>query len=81
MQQAQAGTTRNSNTMSSPITRIKDYYGECVQELKNCSWPDKPELIQSTVLVIIATLILTGFTLCVDQIAQFFIRMLIGAGA
>ena len=79
MQQVQASTTRSSSTMSSPINRIKEIYGETIQELKNCSWPEKPELIQSTVLVIIATLILTGFTLCVDQIAQFIIRALIGA--
>ena len=79
MQQVQASTTRNNNTMSTPISRIKEFYGETIQELKNCSWPEKPELIQSSILVILATLILTGFTLCVDQVAQFIIRKLIGA--
>ena len=78
MQQANASTTKNQ-TMSSPINRIKEFYGETVQELKNCSWPAKDELTQFTILVILATLILTGFTLCVDQVAQFIIRALIGA--
>ena len=78
MQQAQAGTTKKTS-MSSPINRIKEFCGETIQELKNCSWPAKDELIQSTILVILATLILAGFTLGVDQTAQFFIRLLIGA--
>lgn len=78
MQQANASTTKNQ-PMSSPINRIKEFYGETIQELKNCSWPAKDELIQSTILVILATLILTGFTLCVDQAAQFLIRLLISS--
>jgi preprotein translocase SecE subunit len=68
-----------TNTMSNPVNRIKEFCGETVKEIKDCSWPERSELIQSTLLVITATILLTVFTMGVDQVVQRIVRFLIGA--
>jgi preprotein translocase subunit SecE len=59
------------------IERIKTFYHETILEVKNCTWPNKDELIEKTILVLIATVLLTLFTMGVDQICQTGIEWMI----
>jgi preprotein translocase subunit SecE len=60
--------------MKNLIPRIKEYYGETVEEVKKCSWPTKSELGQHTVLVIVGIIILTGFITVSDIALQYIVR-------
>lgn len=46
--------------MANPFTRIRTFFNETVSELKKASWPTKTELRDSTLVVLVATLLL-GF--------------------
>ena len=50
---------------------------ETQQELKKVSWPLREELIGSTVVVIVTTLLLAVFIGVVDFFLSIFIRLLI----
>jgi preprotein translocase subunit SecE len=48
--------------MKNPFRSIRIFFGEIVDELKKASWPTWPELRDSTVVVIVAAVILGVFT-------------------
>lgn len=48
--------------MKNPFPRIRIFFGEIVGELQKATWPTKSELRDSTVVVIVAALILGLFT-------------------
>ena len=47
--------------MNNPFTRARVFFQEMTQELKKASWPTRLELRDSTVVVIIAMILLGGF--------------------
>tara|TARA_Y100000588_G_scaffold348803_1_gene398660 strand:+ start:18489 stop:18728 length:240 start_codon:yes stop_codon:yes gene_type:complete len=47
--------------MRNPFTRVRVFFQEMLQELKKASWPTRLELRDSTVVVIIAMILLGGF--------------------
>jgi preprotein translocase subunit SecE len=64
--------------MSNPIRRFSRYTVDTVEELKKCSWPQKRELVESTIVVTVACLILAVFVAVVDWIFGGIIQWLIG---
>jgi preprotein translocase subunit SecE len=48
--------------MKNPFRSIRIFFGEMVDELKKASWPTWTELRDSTVVVIVACVILGVFT-------------------
>lgn len=44
------------------ILTIKSFFTETVEELKRCSWPNRGELAQSTILVILMTFAVSFFS-------------------
>jgi len=60
------------------IERIKTYLSETRTELKKVTWPSRQDLIDSTRVVIIATLILTVFVGLVDQVLSRIIKLVFG---
>ena len=60
--------------MENPIPKIKQYYGETVQELKKCTWPGRTELGQHTILVIAGIILLTTFITLSDAILQYVVK-------
>jgi len=63
--------------MSNPIRRFSKYTVDTVEELKKCSWPQKRELIESTIVVTVACLILALFVAVVDLAFGSVIQWLI----
>ena len=51
------------------IPRSKKFVEETLNELKKSSWPNKRELMESTLLVIVSLLILAVFVAVVDKIS------------
>jgi preprotein translocase subunit SecE len=48
--------------MTNPFRSIRIFSGEIVDELKKATWPTKTELRDSTIVVIVAAVILGLFT-------------------
>jgi preprotein translocase subunit SecE len=52
--------------MKNPFRSTRIFLGEMVDELQKCSWPTKTELRDSTVVVIVAAVIIGVFTAISD---------------
>jgi preprotein translocase subunit SecE len=61
---------------SGQLVRISNYVAETREELKKCTWPTWNELKGSTVVVFISLLILGGFTVGVDLLFSFLVRLI-----
>ena len=55
--------------------RIRRFCMDTVAELGRCSWPSRRQLMESTVLVVVAMVILACFVAGVDEIARVLIRL------
>jgi preprotein translocase subunit SecE len=58
--------------------RIKTYLAETRTELEKVTWPSRQDLIDSTRVVIIASLIVTVFVGVVDQVLSRIIKLVFG---
>ncbi len=56
--------------MDNPLRKVSKYTIDVVEELKRCTWPSRTELVQSTILVLIACGLLAVFVLGADTILQ-----------
>ena len=63
--------------MSNPIRKFSTYTVDTVDELKKCSWPKKRELVESTIVVTVACLILALFVAAVDWVFSGAIQWMI----
>ncbi|HMS18899.1 MAG TPA: preprotein translocase subunit SecE [Planctomycetota bacterium] len=48
--------------MKNPFSKVRIFFGEMIDELKKATWPTKTELRDSTIVVIVAALLLGLFT-------------------
>jgi preprotein translocase subunit SecE len=48
--------------------KIIKFFEDVVKEMKKVTWPTKPELMESTKVVIVVCLVLAGFTYVIDMI-------------
>jgi len=62
--------------MNRVVVGIKRFVEDTVGELKKCSWPSKSELTESTIVVIVAILILTAYIAVLDEVSRFFIKLI-----
>lgn len=59
------------------VARLSTYAAETREELKKCTWPSKDELKGSTVVVMIAILLLGMFIMCTDFVILKFVRRIL----
>lgn len=62
--------------MKNPFLAIRGYVGEVGDELKRCNWPTGMELRDSTVVVVIAVLLLSLSVAIVDFVGTWSLRHL-----
>ncbi|MFH0879577.1 MAG: preprotein translocase subunit SecE [Lentisphaerota bacterium] len=65
------------NKIKEFINGIRNFVGEVRAELKKCSWPNRSELIDSTVVVIVSVLIIGVFVGASDIILQNLLKLVI----
>ena len=56
------------------IHAIRGFFDEVGAELKKCAWPTRPELFDSTVVVIISVGLLGGFVALSDLLLRELMR-------
>ncbi len=70
------------SAMKNPFRKIRIFYNETLNELKKSSWPDRKELKDSTIVVIIAVALLGGYVSLVDfslfQVVSLFTDLIRG---
>jgi preprotein translocase subunit SecE len=66
--------------MANPILKIRDFLNEVMVELKKSSWPTRKELIDSTIVVMAAILVLGLFVAFADLVFVKLIAVLTGSG-
>jgi preprotein translocase SecE subunit len=58
------------------LLRLSNYIGETRDELKKCTWPTVDELKGSTVVVMVAIVLLGGFTVGVDRVFSLLLWLI-----
>jgi preprotein translocase subunit SecE len=65
--------------MKNPFRSTRIFFGEMIGELKKASWPSRLELRDSTIVVIVATVVLGLFTSICDfaliQVVNLFTEL------
>ena len=64
------------NNVKQVIQSLGAYFGEVGVEFKKISWPDRQELVDSTIVVISFIVILAVVVLCCDKVIQFFMQII-----
>ncbi len=69
-------------TASKPnvFQRLSKYFGDVRAELKRVVWPTRPEVVNSSVVVIITLIFFTVFTFAVDQVVLFLVSSIAKIG-
>ncbi len=65
------------NKLGQIVGGIRTFLGEVQVELKKCTWPTRPELLESTVVVIVAIAILGVVVAMSDVILNGVLRVVI----
>ena len=55
---------------------IRDYIQDVVSEMKKVSWPSRDELISSTLITLLGTVMISGFIFVADQIISTIMEMI-----
>ena len=66
------------NKLGQFITGTRNFVGEVQVELKKCTWPTRPELLESTVVVVVAVAILGAVVSLSDVILSTLLRVVAG---
>jgi preprotein translocase subunit SecE len=59
------------------MQKIKDFYKEVKQEALKITWPAKPEVITTTIMVFIFVFLSSIFFLLVDKIVSFLVEYIL----
>ena len=60
------------------IERIKGFFRDTTEEVKKCNWPEGPELVQSTLVVIASMVILGVFVGVCDLVLVVLLKWITG---
>ncbi|MCW9707906.1 preprotein translocase subunit SecE [Fodinibius salsisoli] len=58
------------------MDKIKQFLEDVRKEMKKVSWPDQDELVDYTIVVVIFTILLSGFIFAVDQVYSTILETL-----
>jgi preprotein translocase subunit SecE len=60
------------------VTKIKSFYGHTVEEGKKCTWPNKGELVESTLVIIVSIALLAITVGALDKVFSSSVSAIIG---
>ena len=59
------------------IQKVNKYFNETMQELRKVAWPSRQELIGSTIVVVVMSVLVAAFIGVVDQVLNRLVNLLI----
>ena len=60
------------------FVRFANYLRGVRSELKKVIWPKRPEVISSTLIVLVTLIVLALFVMGLDKVSEFFINLITG---
>ena len=66
------------NKIAAQAARLREFGGEVNVELRKCAWPARPELMESTVVVIVSVVLLAVFVGVSDTVLLWLLKLAIG---
>ena len=60
----------------SMFAKIRVFFENTAEELRNCTWPDRGPLMESTILVLIVLIVSTIFIFGIDQVLFHIMKFL-----
>jgi len=60
------------------ISGLKGFVNEVQVELSKCTWPTRPELMGSTMVVILSVLLLSAFVGLSDYVLMNLLKLIVG---
>jgi preprotein translocase subunit SecE len=70
--------TEESKRMKQVVQNIGTYLSEVSVEFKKISWPERQELLDSTVVVLSFIVIMAVVVLCCDKVIDFVLQLIYG---
>ncbi len=64
--------------MKNPVANVRQFLVEVIVELKRSAWPTRKELVDSTVVVILAMIVLGLFVALADMVFLKIVGLLTG---
>jgi preprotein translocase subunit SecE len=64
--------------MSGMIARVREFVQEVLAEFRKVTWPSRQELVNSTVVVIVVTVVLALFLGAVDVVLTRAVEWILG---
>ena len=58
------------------LAKLRQFINDTLNELRKCSWPNRNELFESTILVIATVVLLALFVSLVDVLCREFITLI-----
>ncbi len=59
------------------IEKVTKYFNDTIQELRKVAWPSRDELIGSTIVVVVMSLLVSIFIGVVDQVLNKMVNLLV----
>ena len=66
---------------ASLLTRTKTFFGEVRDEMQKVTWPDRPQLVNSTWVILIFVLIVSGIIFVMDWSVRGIIDIIVNVFA
>ena len=58
------------------IQKVKAFSSDVIAEMKKCTWPERQELVESTIVVIVSVCLLSAFVGICDKVLITVLRVL-----
>lgn len=65
------------NKVGQVFASTRNFFDEVIAELKKCAWPTRPELFESTVVVIVSVFLLAMAVGVSDLVLMWLMRLVI----
>lgn len=67
-------------SLQKKIQGIKTFFNDVIGEMRKCTWPERQELIESTIVVIALLFMLSLYVGVCDKVLVVLLRALIPSG-
>ena len=61
--------TASFNSFKEWLKKARQFYHDAVGEMRRVAWPNRREVMNTTIIVIIATFVFAGYLFAVDRLA------------
>jgi preprotein translocase subunit SecE len=58
------------------MIKIRSFIEETMEEVRKCSWPNKDQLFESTLLVLFALVVVSAFVAAIDWVLFALLKLL-----